>query len=330
MNDSPYTSSPATAGYDEERPRMAFFTDTTVCIGCKACEVACKEWNDVPSTPLELTGFSYDNTGGLGSESWRAVKFVEQRLPEIRQQGADGAFVAAGQQGPDLRMVGTDGFAGTPDELDLTRADVDGRALAVDAAAGAGDFRWLMASDVCKHCTTAACLDVCPTGALFKTEFATVVLQDDICNGCGYCVPACPYGVVDRRPDDGRAFKCTMCYDRMKGDMTPACAQSCPTDSIMFGTWEDMRAAAGERLEEVVAAGLPGAQLYGEDTENGVDGCGAFFLLLDDPEVYGLPPDPIATTKDLPGMWRAAARAAAAMVVGIAGVVLVAGGRDRR
>ena len=132
MNDSPYTSSPATVGYDEERPRMAFFTDTTVCIGCKACEVACKEWNDVPSTPLELTGFSYDNTGGLGSESWRAVKFVEQRLPEIRRQGADGAFVSAGQQGPDLSAVGTGGFAGDPQELDLTRADADGIALAVD------------------------------------------------------------------------------------------------------------------------------------------------------------------------------------------------------
>ena len=103
----------------------------------------------------------------------------------------------------------------------------------------ATDFRWLMSSDVCKHCTHAACLDVCPTGALFRTEFGTVVVQEDVCNGCGYCVPACPFGVIDRRIGEqgtknvGIAQKCTLCYDRLGAGRTPACAQACPTESIV-------------------------------------------------------------------------------------------------
>ncbi len=101
-----------------------------------------------------------------------------------------------------------------------------------------------MASDVCKHCTHAGCLDVCPTGALFRTEFGTVVVQQDICNGCGYCVSGCPYGVIDRRPGDGRAQKCTLCYDRLHDGMEPACAQACPTDSIQFGKLDELRERA--------------------------------------------------------------------------------------
>ena len=310
------TTSPATTGYGgDEQARMAFFTDTTVCIGCKACEVACKEWNDVPAGTYEMSGFSYDNTVGLDADNWRAVHFIEQRIPEIRRDGESGVYVG-----------GRPGTPGAVPQLDLTRGDGNGLAASVDTDAGAGegtDFRWLMSSDVCKHCTTAACLDVCPTGALFKTEFATVVLQEDVCNGCGYCIPACPYGVVDQRRDDGRAWKCTMCYDRLKGGLEPACAQACPTDSIEFGTYDDMRARAADRLDQVVEAGQVGARLYGEDPGNGVDGCGAFFLLLDDPEVYGLPPDPIATTKDLPEMWRSAAWAALGMVAALTASALV-------
>lgn len=310
---------PSAAGHADPQPRMAFFTDTTVCIGCKACEVACKEWNDIPAGPLELSGFSYDNTVGLGADSWRAVRFIEQRIPQIRRDGEAGLLTdGPTDAGPDVTAVGTGGFDGSDTEaLDITRAGPDGRALAV-ATSDRTELRWLMSSDVCKHCTTAACLDVCPTGALFATEFSTIVVQPDVCNGCGYCIPACPYGVVDQRPDDGRAWKCTMCYDRLKGGMEPACAQACPTDSILFGTHQEMRQAAGERLAEVVEAGYVGAQLYGADEDNGVDGCGAFFLLLDDPEVYGLPPDPVAATRDVASTWGAAAAAALAL----AGVVV--------
>jgi formate dehydrogenase iron-sulfur subunit len=177
----------------------------------------------------------------------------------------------------------------------------------------AGGTRWLMASDVCKHCTHAACLDVCPTGALVRTEFGTVVVQQDVCNGCGYCVSACPYGVIGQREDDGRVFKCTMCYDRLGAGQEPACAKACPTDSIQFGELDELRERAEARVEQLQAAGESGARLYGNDPEDGVGGDGAFFLLLDEPEVYGLPPDPVVTTRDLGSMWRHAGAAACAL-----------------
>jgi formate dehydrogenase iron-sulfur subunit len=196
-----------------------------------------------------------------------------------------------------------------------------------------------MASDVCKHCTHAACLDVCPTGALFRTEFGTVVVQADICNGCGYCVPACPFGVLDKRhiakppelpsfhgDEDGRVWKCTLCYDRLKGGHEPACAKACPTKSIQFGPLDELRERADARLAKLHEESWNGAQLYGRDPEDGVGGFGAFFLLLDDPEVYGLPPDPVVTTRHLGAMWASMATAAAALAAGVVGAFL--GGRS--
>jgi formate dehydrogenase iron-sulfur subunit len=267
------------SGYPDHPPRMGFFTDTTVCIGCKACEVACKEWNHVPEDGLAWLGTSYDHTGALGADTWRHVAFIEQKRP-----------------------VGTQ----------------------TTAAEGEGDggLRWLMESDVCKHCTSAACLEVCPTGSLFRTEFGTVVVQEDICNGCGYCVPACPFGVIEKREDDGRVWKCTLCYDRLKVGMEPACAQACPTNSIQFGPLDDLRAHARERVARLQSAGVSDARLYGENPEDGVGGFGAFFLLLDQPEVYGLPPDPVVTTRDLPGMWKTAALAAVSAAVAVAGAFM--------
>jgi formate dehydrogenase iron-sulfur subunit len=186
-------------------------------------------------------------------------------------------------------------------------------------------FRWLMSSDVCKHCDEAACLDVCPTGALFRTEFDTVVVQSDVCNGCGYCVPACPFGVLDKREGDGRVWKCTLCYDRLLDDKEPACAQACPTDSIQFGELGDLREHAQVRVLELQEKGVQGAQLYGADPDDGVGGMHAFFLLLDEPEAYSLPPDPKVTTRDLGSIWTSAAAAAGALAFGIA--VSVFGGR---
>jgi formate dehydrogenase iron-sulfur subunit len=275
---------------DEAKERMGFFTDTSVCIGCKACEVACKEWNLVPDDGMVWTGESYDNTSTLGANSWRHVAFVEQDKP--------------------------------------LHGDGDGE---VDA------LRWLMSSDVCKHCTHAACLDVCPTGSLFRTEYGTVVVQEDVCNGCGYCVPACPFGVLDKRhiarhsgdpppeilglqlgkSEDGRVWKCTLCYDRLKGGHEPACAKACPTDSIQFGPLDELRERASKRLEKLQAEDWNGARLYGHDPDDGVGGFGAFFLLLDEPEVYGLPPDPVVTTSHLAEMWKTAAVATGALVLGV-------------
>jgi formate dehydrogenase iron-sulfur subunit len=266
------------AGYVDHPARMGFFTDTSVCIGCKACEVACKEWNRVPEDGLVLSGMSYDNTQGLSASTWRHVAFIEQ--PRTR----------------------------------------DG-----DAGAGRPEMRWLMSSDVCKHCTRAACLDVCPTGALMRSEFGTVVVQDDICNGCGYCVSACPFGVIDRRQSDGGAHKCTLCYDRLGAALEPACAKACPTQSIQFGLLDELRERAQGRVADLHEMGRPEARLYGADPDDGIGGAGAFFLLLDEPEVYGLPPDPVVTTRDLPAMWKRAGLAALAMA---AAVVVSFGGRS--
>jgi formate dehydrogenase iron-sulfur subunit len=165
---------------------------------------------------------------------------------------------------------------------------------------------------------------VCPTGSLFRTEFGTVVVQEDICNGCGYCVPACPFGVIDQRQDDGRVWKCTLCYDRVGVGLEPACAKACPTKSIQFGPLEELRVRAQARIEELHQRGISEARLYGDDPSGGVGGMGAFFLLLDDPEVYGLPPDPVVTTRDLASMWKAAG--AAALALGAAVVASVFGG----
>ena len=285
----------ADAGHLDHPPRVGFFTDTSVCIGCKACEVACKEWNLVPEDGLNLLGMSFDNTGMLGANSWRHVAFIEQQRP-------------LGNQDTGLAGLPTDRG---PHDLGMPSFDLPGAATTVQ---GRTDFRWLMSSDVCKHCAHAGCLDVCPTGALVRTEFGTVVVQQDICNGCGYCVSGCPYGVIDRRPHDGRAQKCTLCYDRLRDGLEPACAKACPTESIQFGELDELRARAAQRVEQLHERGVTEARLYGHDPADGVGGTGAFFLLLDEPEVYGLPPDPVVPTRDLPAMWKYAGIAASAFL----------------
>jgi formate dehydrogenase iron-sulfur subunit len=304
------------AGYDDPPARKGFFTDTSICIGCKACEVACKEWNAVPEDGLALTGHSYDNSVGLGASTWRHVAFIEQPAAVAGRSGRD-VLGLAGQLDPDATL------SGAPVELGMPAMTLPGAETPAEQRV---PFRWLMESDVCKHCTHAGCLDVCPTGALFRTEFGTVVVQDDICNGCGYCVPACPYGVIERRtgppgdPAVGIAQKCTLCYDRLKGDLEPACAKACPTKSIQFGDLEELHERAQSRVDTLTEAGVAGARLYGHDPGDGVGGTGAFFLLLDEPEVYGLPPDPVVATAHLPRMWRRAAFAALTLLAGAAAV----------
>jgi formate dehydrogenase iron-sulfur subunit len=234
-----------------------FFTDSTLCIGCKACEVACKEWNGVPHDGFAWTGMSYDNTGGLGHSTWRHVKFVE-RLRD-----------------------------GVP--------------------------AWDFSSDVCKHCEHAGCLEACPTGSIVRTEFGGVFVQPDVCNGCGYCVVACPFGVIDRRPDDGRAFKCTFCYDRQKAGLEPACAKACPTQSIQFGDLADLRRRADARLTELRGRGIDDAVIY-DPTHTSVGGTHAIFLVRGRLDEYNLPEHPEIPTRLLGTAWRSAAGASMALI----------------
>jgi formate dehydrogenase iron-sulfur subunit len=345
------------AGWQEAPERKGFFTDTSICIGCKACEVACKEWNGIPLDGLAITGNSYDNTGDLGASTWRHVAFVEQsreRIEAARESGqrlVDLGMPAVGEPPTQPPTGGAPAGYGTlpapieghgPALTDMLaeKADVEAGGtghlgVTVDGVPIVGsvpEFRWLMSSDVCKHCTHAGCLDVCPTGALFRSEHGTVVVQADVCNGCGYCVGACPFGVIERRndasvsvraddhvPNVGVAQKCTLCYDRLSHDQTPACAQTCPTTSIKFGTHDDMVATARDRVAQLHEQGFTEARLYGANEHDGVGGTGSVFLLLDEPEVYGLPPDPEAPTKRLPEMFRAAGLAG----VGLLGAVAV-------
>ena len=259
-----------------------FFTDTTLCIGCKACEVACKQWNQLPEDGYEFSGNSYDNTLHLGASTWRHVAFIERPVA-LREQ----------------------------DE---------------------GAFSWLFSSDVCKHCVRAGCLESCPTGAIIRTEFGSVFVQPDVCNGCGYCIVNCPFGVIDRREDDGRAWKCTLCYDRLKEDMTPACAKACPTESIQFGELAELRERAQARVETLRGQGLKDAYLYGASAEDqpGTEGLNAFFLLVDEPEVYNLPPDPVAPAKNVGDAWWAMGAAMAGMALAALGTVFSAGRQHER
>jgi len=243
-----------------------FYTDTTACIGCKACQVACHQWNDIPAAEggrTELSGDSYDNTQTLSAENWRHVKFIEQINEDRTQEGF---------------LQGS---------------------------------RWLMMSDVCKHCVHAACLEVCPTGAIIRTEFDSVFIQQDACNGCRACVSACPFGVVDIGRD-GKAHKCTMCYDRLQNGREPACAQACPTESIRFGDIPDLMKLADARVAQLQEQHID-AYVYGK--EDIVGGLNAFYVLVDEPHVYGLPEKPELASHNVDEGFALSGVAAAALAV---------------
>jgi formate dehydrogenase iron-sulfur subunit len=280
---------------------MGFFTDTSVCIGCKACEVACKQWNDLPSDGSTFRkGGSYDHTGELGAATWRHVRFAEVTEPSPLTVS----------EAHDLDLVAVAEAHGAPPEVDVAQAVAD-------------MSRWIFMSDVCKHCTHAGCMDACPTGALIRTEFETVIVQADVCNGCGYCVPSCPFGVIDRDHQDGRAAKCTLCYDRLQDGLEPACAKACPTDSIQFGPYDELLDVAQRRVATLHDRGRTNAYLYGAGDAPGEEiagGLGAFFLLTEPPERYGLPANADSPIQE--NVVTATAAAVAAGLTAAAGVAV--------
>jgi formate dehydrogenase iron-sulfur subunit len=237
-----------------------FYTDTTVCIGCKACEVACKQWNQLPSDGFEFTGNSYDNTSELSATTWRHVKFIEQFSIESPSQLAS------------LASLGVASNDTASDESPLNR--------------------WLMMSDHCKHCLAAPCHQACPTGAIIQNEFENVYIQADICNGCSCCIAACPFGVITRSEMGGHSHKCTLCYDRQRDGLEPACAKACPTQSIHFGPVDELREQARKRVEQLHERGVPQAYLYGDVPSETYSEMHSFYLLVDRPSVYGLPDAP--------------------------------------
>jgi len=273
-----------------QQAAVGFFTDTSLCIGCKACEIACKQWNQLPAREPFWSGSSYDNTQRLSATTWRHVQFIEQigRPPSGTSASNNGKVGM-----PKLPML----------EDRLAQARSDGTLPVIPPGTALPFFntdRWLMRSDVCKHCANAPCHEACPTGAIIRTEFDTVYVQQDICNGCGYCVVACPFGVIERdEQGDCHAHKCTLCYDRLKDDLEPACSKACPTDSIVFGEVATLKQQARERLGLLQQRGVDEARLYGVDDKILDGGLNSFFLLLDEPEIYNLPSNPQRPMKNV-------------------------------
>ncbi len=282
----------------QPRPAYGFYTDTTVCIGCKACEVACKQWNQLPADGFTWTGNSYDNTGELSATSWRHVKFIEQ----FSEGGLSGEGLGAREENGNRLPLA---LVSPPSSLPPDR--------------------WLMMSDVCKHCVLAPCQQACPTGAIIHNEFENVYIQPDICNGCAYCIAACPFGVITRASFDGHAHKCTLCYDRQRDGLVPACAKACPTASIQFGPIDALHQRARQRVAQLHRHGVTSAHLYGEMPSETYSGLNSFYLLVDRPSVYGLPEKPFNPWLHMKGDYVRALLAALAALVTLSLVFLLQG-----
>lgn len=238
----------------------AILVDTSKCIACRGCQVACKQWHARQGEPTSFVG-TYENPPDLSAQTWRKVRFVE--------------------------MTGPD-----------------------------GQVRWRFISDACKHCTDASCLAVCPTGALFRRPWGAVDLNQEVCNGCRYCVAACPFGVVTFNEKTGRVDKCVLCPDRVEAGLEPACVTTCPTDALSFGDRDQLLSQAKKRVAELQAKGEKGAQLYGERELSGLH---QIFVLLEPPQVYGQPEQPrFATTSVFPS---ASTSILASLVMGVGALV---------
>jgi formate dehydrogenase iron-sulfur subunit len=216
---------------------VAKLIDTTKCIGCKACQVACMEWNDLRDEIGTNTG-QYQNPHDLSENSWTLMRFAEVESPK-------------------------------------------------------GDLEWLIRKDGCMHCADPGCLKACPSpGAIVQYTNGIVDFHEENCIGCGYCITGCPFDVPRISKRDHKAYKCTLCSDRVAVGLEPACIKACPTGALVFGTKDDMKLHAAERIEDLKSRGFEHAGLY---DPAGVGGTHVMYVLhhADQPELYSdLPADP--------------------------------------
>jgi formate dehydrogenase iron-sulfur subunit len=241
---------------------VAKLIDVSTCIGCKACQVACSEWNDLRAEVGSCVGV-YDNPADLSAQAWTVMRFSE-----IEEN----------------------------DKLE-----------------------WLIRKDGCMHCSDPGCLKSCPSpGAIIQYTNGVVDFHQENCIGCGYCVTGCPFNVPRLSRADSKAYKCSLCSDRVAVGQEPACAKSCPTGAIRFGSKEDMKEYAATRIADLNRRGYEHAGLY--DPE-GVGGTHVMYVLhhADRPELYhGLPKNPAISP--LVALWKGIAKPLATLA--LAGITL--------
>jgi formate dehydrogenase iron-sulfur subunit len=240
---------------------VAKLIDTTKCIGCKACQVACSEWNELRDEVGHNHG-TYDNPQDLSAETWTLMRFTEHET-------------------------------------------------------GAGNLEWLIRKDGCMHCAEPGCLAACPSpGAIIKHANGIVDFDQDHCIGCGYCITGCPFNIPRISQKDHKAYKCTLCSDRVAVGLEPACVKTCPTGAIVFGTKEDMKEHAAERIVDLKSRGFENAGLY---DPAGVGGTHVMYVLhhADTPTIYAnLPQDPAISP--LVGLWKGISKPLGLLAMGAA------------
>jgi formate dehydrogenase iron-sulfur subunit len=244
-----------------EATPVAKLIDISKCIGCKACQSACMEWNDLRDVVGDSQGY-YDNPRDLTDESWTVMRFFEVE----------------------------------PD----------------------GKLEWLIRKDGCMHCADPGCLKACPApGAIVQYSNGIVDFHQENCIGCGYCITGCPFNIPRISKQDSKAYKCTLCSDRVSVGLEPACVKTCPTGAIVFGSKEDMIQHAGERVTDLKERGYQNAGLY---DPQGVGGTHVMYVLqhADQPQLYNLPKDP--TISPLVGLWKGIGKPLALLALGLAAV----------
>ena len=246
-----------------ETLKVAKLIDISKCIGCKACQTACMEWNDIRDEVGSNAGI-YDNPRDLSDKSWTVMRFSEV---EVQQ----------------------------------------------------GRLEWLIRKDGCMHCADPGCLKACPSpGAIVQYSNGIVDFHEEHCIGCGYCITGCPFNIPRLSKKDGKAYKCTLCSDRVAVGLEPACVKTCPTGAIVFGSKEDMIHHAEERIVDLKSRGFQNAGLY---DPQGVGGTHVMYVLqhADQPQLYSdLPKDP--SISPLVSLWKGPFKTLMTLGIGIAGL----------